>query len=275
MTFRPSVHGFKFPNLFSGIPLPPTLSALLPRVSQIGGRYGLCGGMSAAALDFYLQRDRRIVSTEETPAKGTPLYNYLYDRQIATFGPVGRYIGQFAAWMAMSLNGRNGLRKRTADNLVGPKGITRDLDNGRPVVLGLVFATIRGGGILSRLSPDQGKKLWDNHQVLAYGYSRGPDESATIKVYDPNYPGNSETNDEIVIHCERMQVATRRVHVSGLRFEQRPVYGYKCELRRGATRLKTIRGCFRIDYTPTTPPATLRDPVVRVSRVVVPPLVAR
>ena len=51
--FKPSVHGFHFRNNFSGSPLPSGLGFLNSLVST-PSQFGLCGGMSAAAADFFI-----------------------------------------------------------------------------------------------------------------------------------------------------------------------------------------------------------------------------
>jgi hypothetical protein len=52
--FLPSSHGFKFSNQFSGYFLPFSAPAFMAS-RKVTSKYGLCGGMCAAAYDFALQ----------------------------------------------------------------------------------------------------------------------------------------------------------------------------------------------------------------------------
>src|SRR4051812_37428544 len=80
--FRPSLHGFAFRNDFQGSPLPINLGSA-ERALKPPSHYGLCGGMSSAAADFYLA-GCPIPIHATPPAHGTPLYTYLYTRQSAS-----------------------------------------------------------------------------------------------------------------------------------------------------------------------------------------------
>ena len=77
--FLPSKHGFEFRNVFRGSPLPALLRnaesgplrAMRAGVDAgLPTEYGLCGGMSLAAADFYLSRATPIQTT--TPPFWTP-----------------------------------------------------------------------------------------------------------------------------------------------------------------------------------------------------------
>ena len=82
--FRASEHGFHFINSFPGYPLPFKLPKL-PGATEVSAYYGLCGGMSSAACDFYYA-EKPVPAFNKVPDRGTPLYQYLYDRQLDTFG---------------------------------------------------------------------------------------------------------------------------------------------------------------------------------------------
>ncbi|MEX0667089.1 MAG: hypothetical protein WD313_02030, partial [Acidimicrobiia bacterium] len=98
--FDPAVHGFKFRNQFHGghvvselaaqgrlddqigISLPPPIDDVLSlaRGASFWGTFGLCGGMSWAALDLYL--DRQPAPADATsPREGTELFSRLVGRQ--------------------------------------------------------------------------------------------------------------------------------------------------------------------------------------------------
>ena len=63
-----------------------------------------------------------------------------------------------------------------------------------PVVLGLVYVRLRDT-----------VAMWENHQVLAYGYKILSPEALRINTYDPNYPGQ----DRITIEATRMIAGSR------------------------------------------------------------------
>ena len=160
-------------------------------------RYGLCGGMSAAAADYFLAR-MPVPTDSKAPARGSALYTYLYSRQAASLGPMGAMALKYGEWMKLS-DGE--VARRTLDEL--PR-IVEMVERGEVVVLGLVLEGAGGAP-------------WDNHQVLAYGVVRrggGTD----VKVYDPNYP----KADDVVIRvmddgrAARMGPGTRGRTVRGV-----------------------------------------------------------
>jgi hypothetical protein len=228
--FVPSRHGFRFTNSFRGLPVPFSI----PGVREPSATYGLCGGMSAAAMDHFRHR-ATIPRNTAAPAKGTWLYNYLYSRQMTTFGVAGRYILQFISWMVLPTGTLHGTRKRTYDQF---SGVRTELNNGRPVILGLVYVSGGSG------------KVWENHQVLAYGYSRGNNGAATIRIYDPNYPGN----DGVEIRAAREVVGR-----TGLGRNRRDVYGFRCTQVIPGRGSKSVRGFFRIACSPKRPPRPTRS----------------
>jgi hypothetical protein len=179
--FLPTKHGFPFPNCYPcGCPvidLPTPFGRL--RVGDASG--GLCGGMVFAALDLYLLGVLR-------PAEPTPgVVRYFCRRLLASWNfPFG--VLRYYAWQCRPGSSRflagvrvlDGLARLTADEW--PR-VRASLDAGMPVPLGLVKA--------HSLSP---RRLPLNHQALAYGYEL--DEATgdlTVRVYDPNYPGDDET----------------------------------------------------------------------------------
>ncbi|MBC7568532.1 MAG: hypothetical protein H7319_02200 [Spirosoma sp.] len=162
-TFEPTQHGFKFSNGFQ--------SEFLDARSG-----GLCGGMAYAALDYF--KARRAVPTQYwKPANGTPLYNYIYDRQRhslensadkwAEFGSnvFGHRNREFFNWGLQQTNGG-----RVAE-------LKSEIDQSRPVPLGLYKGGTGSTG---------------DHQVLAIGYELGDrPESLVILIYDSNHPGKT------------------------------------------------------------------------------------
>ncbi len=171
--FNPALHGFRFRNDF---------------VTNFAGIdfSGLCGGMAYAALDYF-NHNRPVPTRRSTPANGTPLRQYIYDRQQnSTFdnldkwaelsvNPFGWRTGEFFNW---GLQGFNGGRLQE---------LRAEIDNGRPVPLGLYKGG--NGGFVT------------HHQVLAIGYDLGRytgdlgqnKEDLKIYVYDSNFPSRTMT----------------------------------------------------------------------------------
>lgn len=232
--FRPSVHGFRFRNSFTGSPVPARYRGLVSRLGLDSAidtpvNYGLCGGMSASAADFYLA-DREPPGRRTPPAEPDELYEYLSARQVDSLGPGFIFALKFAEWMAYDDHGATPSRagggidiaEETARQL---PAIYDKLDNHDLVVLGLVHVKA-GSGL-----------LWENHQVLAYGYDRD-EQGATIRVYDPNHPGD----DGAVVTVRPYEPGGEAV---------------RCELVPSRGRARPVRGLFEMPYTPRTPAESL------------------
>jgi len=168
-TFNVTSNGFKFVNNFI-LPFPTTIQ--LPLLKEIDVKsvvYGLCGGMSFAALDFFYAK-RPVPSYTDGNALPQPFLSYLWERQLESLGLV--VIPRLIDWM---LHPDQELALRMARYEV-PK-IRRQLDQGKPVALCLVRA--RGVGDLTI-----------NHQVLAIGYDNNDTtRQFTLFLCDPNYVG--------------------------------------------------------------------------------------
>ncbi|MFN0130921.1 MAG: hypothetical protein ACKVW3_00060 [Phycisphaerales bacterium] len=91
--FRPSLHGFRFVNSFTGSPLPFGLGKA-EKSLNVPNRFGLCGGMSFAAADFFLAARPR-PDARQPPTQGDPLYNFLYGRQVVSLGTMGVMAAKF------------------------------------------------------------------------------------------------------------------------------------------------------------------------------------
>jgi hypothetical protein len=176
--FNPSTHGFKFANTFS----------FEPSIAGINGpRFnGFCAGMTYAALDYF-NTNIPIPNQNFRPQIGTPLYKYIFDRQVhanvsngdkwaeLVVNPFGARTTEFFHW---GLQGFNGGRLQELREFI---------DRGSPVPLGLFLAGNGGAG--------------PHHEVLAIGYDMGRykgdlgsyQEDFKIFIYDPNYPNQTMT----------------------------------------------------------------------------------
>jgi hypothetical protein len=196
--------------------------------------------MSAAAADF-LYAGRPIPETRSIPAKRTALHNYLLRRQVDSFSPLGEPVLRFMRWMKMEEAIPLGTWHRSADECARLKAL---LDGGLPVhPIGLVFA-------------NPGEPLWENHQVLAYGYRETLPSQIEISIYDPNYP----ENDQVYIRADRMQLSgtnTSGQTVSVVSLRCRRVAIVADALGRAIEDVRTMRGLFLMPYEPVEPPQGL------------------
>jgi hypothetical protein len=210
--FIPSRDGFAFVNGFRGSPLPIDLGAAGKNLG-VPDRFGLCGGMSTAAADYFLARKSVPLNTKP-PARDTALYRYLYQRQNASLGPMRSMALKFFEWMRLP---DADVQARTRDEL--PSAI-RAVKSSQPAVLGLV---------LVRVGQKDGQ-AWENHQVLAFGLVERPGEVA-FKVYDPNFPRRDDIEIRVRDGADGATCA-------------RVVPGRKDE---------PVRGLFLMPYEPATP----------------------
>lgn len=204
--FVPSRHAFHFRNGFQGQVFGTGESA-----------YGLCGGMSFAAADYYIA-GKEIPAQKQAPADGSALFTYIYSRQATSFGTLGAMGMKFTQWMQLPDDGADSTHARTMEGLPAMRAA---LSRGEPVVLGLVFNR-------------KGEKAWDNHQVLAVEEvaAESDSELARLRIYDSNFPDR----DDVRIVVERAGESIRiRQIVPG---------------RRDIA----IRGFFRMAYAPVRPP---------------------
>ncbi len=187
--FIPSIHGFNFSNLFK-LKLP----IRIPFIPKFNSTYGLCGGMSLMAADFY-EHGNQLPGHDKTPDTGTTLFNHIFKRQLDTFGSNYRYLGKFFQWWRMYSTLET--QQKTLQEWVKLK---KKLDDGKPTVLGLLYVDEQTG------------KLWDNHQVLAYDYEQVSSTLLYIKIYDPNYP----KRDNVFIKAQLDTTLTHKKEVQRL-----------------------------------------------------------
>jgi len=240
--FKPSVHGFAFVNHFEGSPLPISLGGLEQSVGA-PDTYGLCGGMSFAAADYFVA-GRAMPGRGRAPVRGEALYDYIYKRQTASLGEGMTLAARFGRWMSTPDEGFLGTRAMTAGEL---DGIVGRLERGEPVVLGLVLD--RHAGNTAGKGPVG--PPWQNHQVLAYAVSQIPSGTIDLWVYDPNYP----KEDRVAIRCH--PVIADVVTAGPWGGVQTPVIGAQCERIVPGKRLTLVRGIFAMEYAPATPPEGL------------------
>jgi hypothetical protein len=214
-TFKSEVHGFAFTNFWKfeeaerlhiqdvfiayvtrrrilgpigALLAPPIVRLLRGQLERhLSPHYGLCGGMCFAALDYYLHGGGlslpRGQHANDQPAPGTGLRRYIWERQLDSL--VSDAV-KFLAWLVI-LNYvpsvwpfRGGARWLLARSKREWGKLRASMDAGKPVVIGLTRVT---------------KRVYDNHQVLAIGYSEVDETRVMITVYDPNCPDSESTID--------------------------------------------------------------------------------
>jgi hypothetical protein len=178
-SFLPSRDGFAFANTWPSQPA-VSLSTPFGPVHLGDAAAGLCGGMVFAALDYW--RAGQVASVER-PEAGEPLYGFLVRRLVDSWHvPAG--VVQYYQWMNLPDGDASftmfrrrvlierGLAWRTI-RVQWPQ-VSRDLDRGTPVPLGVVTVASRDP-----------RDLALNHQVLAVAYEKAG-TAVTVRVYDPN-----------------------------------------------------------------------------------------
>lgn len=235
--FLPSRNGFRFLNSFPGYPLPFSVPIFSSKV-KVTSNYGLCGGMSSAAYDFILA-GRDIPTTDIVPNQGTIFQRYLFQRAIDTFGSMGSSIVKIAQWMSLPDGTLLGRQKRTYGEF---SQIQKKLDDQNLVVLGLIYV---GASSLAEVATN----VWNNHQVLAYGYTQKPDGSFGIHIYDPNFP----CRDDIVIQANPVVVG----NLTSPDGSPIPTYGLQCKEIAGDQQIMNVLGFMAMPYISVKPPANL------------------
>ncbi|MGE5124146.1 MAG: hypothetical protein ACM3H7_06475, partial [Acidobacteriaceae bacterium] len=170
--FLPSTGGFKFRNSFAGYFLPFSTPAFMG-VHKVTSKYGLCGGMSAAAYDFALA-GREIPSMSSVPSQGSRLQRYLFQRQMDSLGGMGQQAVKVAQWTSFPDDTLLGTQARTAEEF---SSIRQKLDDRNLVVLALIYEHAGNIKELARL-------IFNNHQVLAYACQVDPSGDFITRVYD-------------------------------------------------------------------------------------------
>lgn len=234
--FLPSRDGFKFSNSFSGYFLPYATPAFLSS-RKISSSYGLCGGMCAAVYDFRLAR-RAIPSVVDVPKQGTRLQRYLFRRQLDSLGGLGQQAVKVAQWTTLPDDSLVGTMRRTADEF---NQVRQKLNQGNLVILTLIYEYAASLKELSR-------RIFSNHQVLAWALKEDDADIISIRIYDPNLPGR----DDVVIRTEPL-VLGEVTTSSG----SEKVRGLKSTEMVGAEFYKDVRGFFEMPYSPVKPPKGL------------------
>ncbi len=142
---------------------------------------GLCGGMAYASLDYWHARAPlpRGAHANDQPTRAMPagvvLRDYIWGRLLNSLVQGGA-LNRTLEWSLLlnqvpsPIGGAGALRSRTASEWNKVKGF---IDAGVPCPIGLVYS---------------GRNVWDQHQILVYGYEDPGNGTGTMYVYDSNTP---------------------------------------------------------------------------------------
>ncbi len=191
---------------------PSSAARFGPRLKFGNADNGLCGGMTYAALDYFLAGMEIPQDEMAPPHEGVPLFDFLVDRLFDSFG---------LDTVTLILKLINPAYPDSDENMLSSLGLANgraavmahqewpiirgDIDSGKPSPM--VIITVKS------LNPGE---LGECHQILAYGYSVHG-HHVTIRAYDPNSPSSDEVflsfNDGDV--SNRIMVAHRSAVRSG------------------------------------------------------------
>ena len=189
--FLPSVNGFRFGNAFphGGYRYPAIPVPLLDRVVRLDAGDGVCGGLVFALLDL-IHSASLPTRSAELPSADSALFRYLVARQRASVVAVDRRTwmtngGKTVLWALLRGNGGPNDVRRSA-SIAEWAAIRADLDAGRPSPVFLVAGPrCRFWDVRALIDT-----LRHSHQVLAYAYDEADDGLVTLRIADPNDPGD-------------------------------------------------------------------------------------
>jgi len=300
--FTPSRHGLAFTNHFTGSSLPPELRdadsgfmlwarSIAQKHGNLPDEFGLCGGMSLLAADYYLAA-KSIPDSNAAPEQGTPLYDAIYQRQRDSLGPGAAYILKFAHWMTIPdtssreprvpetpespdthVTGADERENATHAGNDSRSAPGPDAPPAPPVESTSSLTRLELPAILQSLERNElvplglvltraGRgRLWNNHQVLAYALERLDDATLHIRIYDPNYPAD----DNCILRVEGIGAGAIGVNPDAPRDNPatlnstRPgnpsTTGDTVRITRIPSNAapRNVRGLFPMPYTPTPP----------------------
>jgi len=176
--FRASLNGLHFTNSWPSEPDVVVDVRPLGKVAIGDASNGLCGGMAYTVIDVFTAGLPPIPDTTN-PAQGSPLFNYLVSRLMASFDIPGGVL-KYYDWMTTPDHDTGvwfAIRRGVAWHTIMEEWprVQADIDAGMLSPLGLVTVETTDPTMMGH-----------NHQVLAYGYDLGDDNRLTLHLYDPN-----------------------------------------------------------------------------------------
>ncbi len=185
--FRPSMHGFGFPNSWRDV-----------IVGVIASR-GRCGGMTFAALDAFAAGEALAEDAlaHELPPHDSALARAIFRRQLDSVADgAGANLAKFVRFTYLPTAGPLGIGIATRRELLP---LFDALRSGRSEPLGMVS----GVGL---------PHIARNHQVLAYAAELA-DDRMLVRIYDPNYPRRDDVTLDIPLDPDQPVVERVGGHV--------------------------------------------------------------
>jgi hypothetical protein len=182
--FLPSTHGLPYPNSWPSNPIRQFRLGNVATLNIGDAANGLCGGMSLTVADLFVAGRRP--PEDAQPVAGSPRYDYIVARQIASFDD-GRVPLRFYSLMSPR-------RPSTEPAWAQALGVVRVDRHSRGWTIAKVeWPRVRASldrgvlaplGLVRVVSADP-NALSQNHQVLAYGYETDGSK-VTLNICDPN-----------------------------------------------------------------------------------------
>jgi hypothetical protein len=211
--------------------------------------YGLCGGMAYSSLDHWQAKvplPRGAQGTdrpERTGAAPGQLRQLLWDRLIDSLVG-GGVLARTLEW-SLILNqvpepfgGAPELLRRTVDEWAR---VRQHIDAGEPWPIGLIYTN---------------RNVWDQHQVVVYGYEALGAGSGKLYVYDSNAPHEYGQASEYSDACGDHNKSEITINFRGPALSGRSPSDNISDCSSRA-QLDTLAGFFCSDYQPASPPAGL------------------
>ena len=209
--------------------------------SPIGSDFGRCGGMAFAGYDCYLAGVPIDPTVTSPPAEGV-LGDYIYDRLLDS---LRLNIGTFTRWV-VDLHLRGFLNEVAEQALAAPSGPSSSARSARPSRRSSprrrTSSTSRAARRCCSIAPSgsgpgssrsstsrppgrsasstaTSRALWDQHQVLAIGYTDDGAGRGTLEIWD-NEDGNVRSELRIDFRGDELVTSGRRSNVKGFFHEQ-------------------------------------------------------
>jgi hypothetical protein len=207
--YRPSIHGWPFGNSYDYRVQIGFLDTTLDNM-------GYCGGMCWTSIARFFSASR-IPRDLQMPAQEDPIYQEIFNAQVASLASVGRIYDWQQRSQISHANRANSQGYLTKQEWPAVK---QKLDEGKPVTLTLIAHS-------NDYNPAD---LSDNHRVVAYGYDisalsdadwvHGDRHSSINKIavwiYDPNEEGRDDVHLTFFTGCDDNWIGLR--HSTGAQF---------------------------------------------------------
>ncbi|MET8161536.1 hypothetical protein ABZT47_34700 [Sphaerisporangium sp. NPDC005289] len=182
--FRPSTHGFRFPNSWPAGTTDTTIDLGLARLPIGDASNGLCGGMVYAALDYYMAGRSIPPQVVAPPGQGDPLFDFLVSRLFDSFD-IPNLPARLFAIMEPAYPDTDGGVLEPVGLMSGRSAVM--IREAWPNIKEWIDAGVPRPICLVKLKSLNPGDLGRNHQVLVWGYYVNG-TGVALALYDPNDP---------------------------------------------------------------------------------------